>query len=61
MNYERLKEVYKDNMHLFYTDTDSLELLIKNINPYILDETLLNYFDISNFKPSTISIKTWNE
>ena len=38
MNYERLKEVYKDNMHLFYTDTDSLELLIKNINPYKLDE-----------------------
>ena len=38
MNYERLKEVYKDNMHLFYTDTDSLELLIKAINPYKLDE-----------------------
>ena len=38
MNYERLKEVYKDTMHLFYKDTDSLELLIKNINPYKLDE-----------------------
>ena len=38
MNYERLKEVYEDNMHLFYTDTDSLELLIKAINPYKLDE-----------------------
>ena len=38
MNYERLKEVYKGNRHLFYTDTDSLELLIKTINPYKLDE-----------------------
>ena len=38
MNYERLKEVYKDNMHLFYTDTGSLELLIKAINPHKLDE-----------------------
>ena len=53
-NYDRLQEVYKDNMHLFYTNTDSFQLLIKNINPYILDEKVLNCCDFSNFKPSTI-------
>ena len=54
MNYGRLKEVYKDNMWLLYTDTNSLKWLTRNKNPYILDEKLVNCFDTSNFNSNTI-------
>ena len=38
LHYDRLKEIFSDNMRLLYTDTDSLKLFIKNTNPYELDE-----------------------
>ena len=37
IHYDRLKEIFGDNIPLLYTDTDSLKLLMKNINPYKLD------------------------
>ena len=33
INYDRLKEIFGDNMCLLYTDTDPLKLLIKNTSP----------------------------
>ena len=36
-------------MLLLYTDTDSLKLLRKNVNPYKLDVRLKDYIDTSNF------------
>ena len=49
IHYDRLKEFVGDNMRLLYTDTDSLKLLIKNINPYKLDDRLKDYIDTSIF------------
>ena len=38
IHYDRLKEIVGDNMRLLSTDTDGLELLIKNMNPYKLED-----------------------
>ena len=38
IHYDRLKQIFSDNMRLLYTDNDSLKLFIKNTNPYELDE-----------------------
>ena len=32
IHYDRLNEIFSDNMYLLYTDTDSLRLFIKNTN-----------------------------
>ena len=32
VHYDRLNEIFSDNMYLLYTDTDSLRLFIKNTN-----------------------------
>ena len=39
IHYDRLKEIFDENMSLLYTDTDSFKLLIKNTNPYALKKT----------------------
>ena len=49
VHYDRLKLFFGDNMCLLYTDTDSLKLFIKNMNPYEVDPKLKNYIDTSNF------------
>ena len=54
IHYDRLKEIFGDNMCLLYADTDSLKLFIKNTKPYELDERLKNYIDTSNFSVDTI-------
>ena len=54
IHYDRLKEIFGDNMRLLYTDTDSLKLLIKNTIPYELDDRLKDYTDTSNFSVNTI-------
>ena len=36
-------------MQLLYTDTDSLKLLIKNTDPYELDDRLKDYISTFNF------------
>ena len=54
IHYDRLKEIFGDNMRLLYTHTDSLKLLIRNTNPYELDDTLKDYIDTSNFSADTI-------
>ena len=54
IHYDRLKEIFEDNIRLLYTDTDSLKLLIKNINPYKLDDRLKDYIDTSNFSSDTV-------
>ena len=39
----------------YYTlTTDSLKLLIKNTNPFELDDRLKDYIDTSNFSADTI-------
>ena len=53
IHYDRLKEFVGDNMRFLYTDTDSLKLLIKNINPYKLDDRLKDYIDTSIFSSDT--------
>ena len=32
IHYDKLNEIFSDNMYLLYTDTDSLRLFIKNTN-----------------------------
>ena len=54
IHYDRLKEVFGNNICLLYTDTDSLNLLIKKINPYKLHPKLKDYIDTSNFSSDTI-------
>ena len=54
ISYDRLKEIFGDNMWLLYSDTDSLKLLIKNINPYKFDDSLKDYIYTSNFSCDTI-------
>ena len=54
IHYDRLKEIFGDNMRLLYTDTDSLKLLIKNMNPYKLDNRLKDHIDTSNFPSDTV-------
>ena len=54
IHYDRLKEIFGDNMRLLYTDTDSLKLLMKNINPYKLDDRLEDYIDTSNLSNDTV-------
>ena len=54
IHYDKLKEIFSDNMRLLYTDSNSLKLFIKNTNPYELDERLKNYIDTSNFSVDTI-------
>ena len=54
IHYDRLKEIFEDNIRLLYTDTDSLKLLIKNHNPYKLDDRLKDYIDTSNFSSDTV-------
>ena len=54
IHYHRIKEIFSDNMQLLYTDTDSLKLLIKNINSYKLDDRLKDYIDTSNFFSDTV-------
>ena len=50
IHYDKLKEVFGNNICLLYTDTDSLNLLIKKINPYKLHSKLKDYIDTSMFK-----------
>ena len=54
IHYDRLKEIFGDHMRLLYTDTDSLKLLIKNINPCKLNNILKDYIDTSNFPSDTV-------
>ena len=55
IHYDRLKIIFRDNMQLLYTDTDSFKLFIKNTNPYKLKKHVLeDYFDTSNFSADTI-------
>ena len=54
IHYDRSKEIFGDNMQLLYTDTDSLKLLIKNINPVELDDRLKDYIDTTNFSNVTV-------
>ena len=54
IHYHRIKEIFSDNMQLLYTDTDSLKLLIKNINSYKLDDRLKDCIDTSNFFSDTV-------
>ena len=54
IHYDRLKEIFGDNIQLLYTDTDRLKLSIKNTNPYELDYRLKDYIDTSNFSVDTI-------
>ena len=54
IHYDRLKEIFGDNMRLLFTDTDSLKLLIKNINTCKLDNILKDYIDTSNFSSDTV-------
>ena len=42
IHYDRLREIFGDNMCLLYADTDSSKLFIKNTKPYELDERLKN-------------------
>ena len=51
---DRLKEILEENIRLLYTDTDILKLLIKNVNPYKLDDRLKDYIDTSNFSSDTV-------
>ena len=41
-------------MRLWYTDNDSVKLLIKDNNPYKLDDKLKDYIDTSNFPCDTV-------
>ena len=41
-------------MRLLFTDTDSVKLLIKDNNPYKLDDKLKDYIDTSNFPCDTV-------
>ena len=40
IHYDRLKIIFRDNMQLLYTDTDSFKLFIKNTNPYKLKKNM---------------------
>ena len=53
-HYDRLKEIFGDNMRLLYSDTDSLKLLIENMNPYKLEDRLKVSFHTSNFFSDTV-------
>ena len=54
IHYDKLKIFFGDNMQLLYTETDSVKLLIKNTNPYELDDRLKHYIDTSNFSSDTV-------
>ena len=54
IHYDKLKNFFGDNMQLLYTETDSVKLLIKNTNPYELDDRLKHYIDTSNFSSDTV-------
>ena len=54
IHYDRLKEIFSDNIHLLYTDTNTLRSFVKNSNPFELDERLKTYIDTSNFSINTI-------
>ena len=43
IHYDRLKEIFGDNMQVLYTDTDSLKLSIRDTNPCELDYRLNDY------------------
>ena len=49
IHYDRLQRIFGKNMQLLYTDTDSLKLLIKNTDPYELDDRLKDYISAFNF------------
>ena len=50
-----MKKIFKDNLELLYTDTDSFKLIIKTTDPYELKKHgLENYIDTSNFSTDTI-------
>ena len=49
IHYDRLQRIFGKNMQLLYTDTDSLKLLIKNTDPYELDDRLKDYISTFNF------------
>ena len=51
---DRLQGIFGKNMQLLYTDTDSLKLLIKNTDPYELDDRLKDYINTSNFSLNTV-------
>ena len=54
IHYDRLQRIFGKNMQLLYTDTDSLKLLIKNTDPYELDDRLKDYINTSNFSLNTV-------
>ena len=54
IHYDRLQGIFGKNMQLLYTDTDSLKLLIKNTDPYELDDRLKDYINTSNFSLNTV-------
>ena len=54
IHFDRLKEIFGDDMELLYTETDSLKLLIKKTNPVELDDRLKHYIDTSNFSIDTV-------
>ena len=55
IHYDRLKIIFRDNIQLLYTDTDSFKLFIKNTNPNEFKiHGLEDYSDTSNFSVDTI-------
>ena len=58
IHHDRLQGIFGKNMQLLYTDTDSLKLLIKNTDPYELDDRLKDYINTSNFSLNTFSFGT---
>ena len=55
IHYDRLKIIFRDNIQLLYTDTDSFKLFIKNTNPNEFKKHgLEDYSDTSNFSVDTI-------
>ena len=54
IHYDRLQGIFGKNMQLLYTDTDSLKLLIKNTDPYELDDRLKDYISTFNFSLNAV-------
>ena len=54
IHYDRLKEIFGDNMRLLYSDTDSLKLLIENMNPYKLEGRSKDSIHTSNLFSDTV-------